>query len=120
MHSFQFVPLLCNGDFISLFASSEVLACAHAAVAVTLHTTMLVAAFLVGLAAAEPPVFTENITVYHVYPGNFGLAPVNMVTSTYQTAHACSVALPCVVSRRVQAKPLHGRGAFEHARTLSM
>jgi hypothetical protein len=40
---------------------------------------MLVAAFLAGVAAAEPPVFTENITVYHVYPGNFGLAPINMV-----------------------------------------
>eukprot|EP00038_Savillea_parva_P026030 m.50883 g.50883 ORF g.50883 m.50883 type:complete len:309 (+) comp7270_c1_seq1:80-1006(+) len=43
-------------------------------------------AHLVGTAAsmlaiAQQPVFTTNITVFHVYPGNFGPAPVNMNTA---------------------------------------
>ena len=49
------------------------------------HHTMLATAFLAGLASAAPPVFTENITVYHVYPGNYGLAPVNMVRRRVHT-----------------------------------
>lgn len=53
-------------------------------------------AHLVGTAAsmlaiAQQPVFTTNITVFHVYPGNFGPAPVNMVgvLSVYVHVHVC-------------------------------